>query len=354
MIGTRAVVPVVLVALAAGFASAATEAIAAERFGTEGDDTLVGSPDADRLFGQGGTDRLYGRRGRDLLDGGAGPDRVHGGRGNDQLAGQDGNDRLFGEKGADRLTGGPGDDDLFVGAGRDVAEGGPGDDRIYAKTMRDIDGRADRAGDRLRGGRGADTIFARDGEADRIWCGPGNDRVVIDFKDELADASCETVERGAPAAPGAISPVVRRAAVKWAVGKIGVREQPDGSNTGPQIDEWQARLGLHGALWCGVFVHEAYWRAGRDLHDSVASTDFIRGSAEADENGFAAVALGRLKRGDLVLLDFPGGDGDDHVAIVTRGLKDGHVRTVDGNSGNRVKRNVYSTSDVALGVRVTG
>lgn len=109
-----------------------------------------------------------------------------------------------------------------------------------------------------------------------------------------------------------------------------------------------------GVPWCGIFVHESFLQAGRDLHNATASTDFIRSSAEADANGFRAIPVGKARRGDLVLLDFPGGDGDDHVAIVTRGLNDDHVRTVDGNRSDRVIRSRYDAeSDVALAVRVT-
>ncbi len=65
------------------------------------------------------------------------------------------------------------------------------------------------------------------------------------------------------------------------------------------------------------------------------------------------MSLRELRRGDFGLLDFPGGDGADHVAMVTRGLRSGSVRTIDGNSSDRVRRNAYATSQIAMGVRVT-
>lgn len=328
--------------------------------GSDGPDTLVGGPSDDRIDAGGGNDRVYSRRGADTVLAGDGADRVYAGRGSDRIFGGPGPDRLFGEKGADRIHGNEGADVIFVGAGRDWAHGGKGDDVIFAKSRHDVDGRRDREGDRIFGGRGDDRINTRDGERDIITCGPGNDVAILDFKDRIADASpgsprgsCEQMQRDrakpAPSAPRG----VRLQAVRWALGQLGVHEQPEGSNRGPHIDAWSQRIGLLGVAWCGIFVHESFFQAGRDLHNAVASTDFIRGSAEAEENGLRAIPLRQARRGDLVLLDFPGGDADDHVAIVTRGLKADRVTTVDGNSSNRVKRNSYATSSVAIAVRVT-
>ena len=106
---------------------------------------------------------LRGDGGRDVLRGTAKGDR---------LLGRAGNDRLFGRRGHDLLVG---------GAGRDVA----------------------------RGGRGNDRIRMRDGERDRVTCGPGRDRAVLDSADRILDARptkpdgrCERVTRPA----GASSP----------------------------------------------------------------------------------------------------------------------------------------------------
>ena len=63
--------------------------------------------------------------------------------------------------GNDNLNGGPGDDLLFGDQKNDVLIGGPGEDF-------------------LSGEENDDRIFARDGEADQINCGPGVDRVQWD------------------------------------------------------------------------------------------------------------------------------------------------------------------------------
>jgi hypothetical protein len=66
-------------------------------------------------------------------------------------------------------------------------------------------GEVDQHGDTLDGGAGADTFHTRDGEVDRITCGDGNDRAILDTVDVITDAtpanpngSCERVIRQAP------------------------------------------------------------------------------------------------------------------------------------------------------------
>lgn len=80
--------------------------------GTNGDDILVGGPDADTLLGLKGDDTLQGGDGDDLLVGG------------------NGDDTLFGQGGDDTLQGENGDDLLIGGAGRNVIDGGAGDDTV--------------------------------------------------------------------------------------------------------------------------------------------------------------------------------------------------------------------------------
>jgi Ca2+-binding RTX toxin-like protein len=87
---------------------------AANLFGGDGNDTLIGGSGADHLFGQAGNDTLLGKGGADLLFGGAGDDVLIGGAGDDQV---------FGEAGNDRLIWNPGD-------GSDLNEGGDGSDTV--------------------------------------------------------------------------------------------------------------------------------------------------------------------------------------------------------------------------------
>jgi Tol biopolymer transport system component len=109
---------------------------------------IRGTPHADRLLGS---------------------ERVNG------IYGLEGNDRIAAFGASDFLQGGPGNDRLY---------GGRGDDRLHGGRGRDV----------LLGGSGWDAIYARDGEADHIYCGDGRDQVRADRLDLIAH-DCEIVER---------------------------------------------------------------------------------------------------------------------------------------------------------------
>ena len=106
------------------------------------------------------------------VDGGAGDDAITGGGGND------------------RISGGDGDDSLEGGGGNDTSDGGAGSDSFD-------------------GGAGSDTVFARDGVAESIVCGAGDDTVTSDYSDSAA-LDCEAVDASSapvkPPLPGAIVP----------------------------------------------------------------------------------------------------------------------------------------------------
>ena len=201
-----------------------------------GIDTVVAGSGNDRLIGGAGDESLIGRQGNDVVEGLGGDDTASGNAGDDSLRGGDG---------SDRLDGGPGRDEMFGGGGIDSAElsdefpGGDGAPTIrdQSVTLDDVanDGAAgegDNVGadvedvqtasgndtvngndainflsgrrgndtitggggsDSLAGNDGDDTINARDGFADRVDCGAGVDRAVVDQLDDVA--RCETVDR---------------------------------------------------------------------------------------------------------------------------------------------------------------
>ena len=108
-------------------------------------------------------------------------------RGDDNLTGSAGADVIYGLAGDDTIDGGDGNDLLYGGPGKDSVSGGAGNDRIHGGPGEDT----------LSGGDDNDVIFARDGSADPISCGAGDDRVYADMKDQVA-SDCEHVLR-APA-----------------------------------------------------------------------------------------------------------------------------------------------------------
>lgn len=176
--------------------------------------TIVGTAEDDEITGTDGDDVIVGLAGQDIIDAGPGDDVVCGGDNADVLRGGPGADRLFGELedtepegdvplGGDSLLGGPGDDYLDPGhdpSGRpnrdqlrwgdsprrvrlDLADGITGTSTGHGKDTMVLTGSpllvttkyADTVagsprGDRIKAGRGADTVYA----------GPGNDEIWVD------------------------------------------------------------------------------------------------------------------------------------------------------------------------------
>lgn len=104
------------------------QTFAAQTFGTNAKEKLVGDADDNWINGLGGNDTLKGFNGSDILYGDLGRDKLFGGKGSDTLYGGKGNDTLNGEKGTDVLKGGYGADTINGGAGKDVLTGGAGSD----------------------------------------------------------------------------------------------------------------------------------------------------------------------------------------------------------------------------------
>ena len=203
-----------------------------------GDDVLAAGGEPVFLSGAGGADDLRGGAGDDRLVGGPGDDRHDGGGGRDELLGLDGADVLRGGPGLDEViylsqqpagesppalavSLGSGADDGAPGEGDDVgadvedattdagADRITGDERPNVLTGSAGPDRIDGGGgsDQLDGGAGDDVLEARDGIADRVVCGSGLDRAVVDELDETA--GCEQEDRAplpAPAPTAAAAP----------------------------------------------------------------------------------------------------------------------------------------------------
>src|SRR6478672_928682 len=178
--------------------------------GTQAADWLNGGVGNDNISGDANNtgdrtsfDRIFGAAGDDTLHGGDSRDRIFGGSGNDTSYGENGNDRMAGGAGNDLQIGGPGDDTIFANLGQDVTQGGDGNDDLWALARGDVTpgpgGAVDQAGDTLDGGGGNDTFHTRDGEVDRITCGPGVDTALLDRVDVITDApACLAAGAGGP------------------------------------------------------------------------------------------------------------------------------------------------------------
>jgi Tol biopolymer transport system component len=131
-----------------------------------GQHVIRGSRAADTIEADNGRYRICGRGGDDEIVSGEQGDRIFGGTGWDYIEGSDGRDYLAGGIGHDGLRGGQHDDVLVGGAGDDVLDAGAGRDRI-------------------RGGRGNDFIPTAGVSRDRVDCGPGDDRAIVDRHDDV-------------------------------------------------------------------------------------------------------------------------------------------------------------------------
>jgi len=89
-----------------------------------------------------------------------------------RLAGEGHGNRLIGTVGGDRIAAAAGADQIYGRGGEDCLNGGRDRDRVY-------------------GGSGDDSIQARDGIADLIDCGAGDDVAAVDPRDTVRD--CETL-----------------------------------------------------------------------------------------------------------------------------------------------------------------
>jgi Ca2+-binding RTX toxin-like protein len=180
--------------------------------GLAGNDTITGLEAQDTLLGGDGYDVLYGNGGHDVLDGGNGNDRLFGGFGNDKLIGGSGDDYMDGgadfdvvdyssatsgvtvnlgittrqdTRGAgrdtivnveavadskfnDKITGNALDNQFYRQGGADIISGGDGNDLFYASF--------DPTGDRLSGGNGNDSLQGSYGN-DTLNGGADNDRL---------------------------------------------------------------------------------------------------------------------------------------------------------------------------------
>lgn len=165
-------------------------------YGTNNIDIIEGTKGDDDIYGLDGDDIISGlgaisiQRGYDMINGGRGDDTLYGSPdfdilvgldGNDKLYGKEGNDLLFGHEGNDRIEGSDGNDRIAGGEGKDILIGGNGDDKIYQAN-----------GD--PNGPSSTDYSSPDGDKDSIDCGPGQDEVWLNIRNDGDIAlNCEKI-----------------------------------------------------------------------------------------------------------------------------------------------------------------
>jgi hypothetical protein len=121
----------------------------------------------------------------------------------------------------------------------------------------------------------------------------------------------------------------RQRALKIALGQVGVRESPAGSNSGAKVRQYQAATSLRSP-------ETGYLKAGRPLVELNRSASVGELLSLARKRGWAHNHT--PKPGDIICFDWntlngPGrGDWPDHVGIVKRVLPGGVLHCVEGNT----------------------
>lgn len=141
---------------------------------------------------------------------------------------------------------------------------------------------------------------------------------------------------------------------------LGVHEEPPGSNRGRDIDRWCLWAnGVLGEAWCAAFACGMIREACGLIVPTPnrAGVEYLRRWAEA--SGELLKPGTRPRRGDWILYDWNADRWYDHIGIVERvlavrwsgGRFVGTVRTIEGNTGDAVRRKWRTCSNVAF-VRV--
>jgi hypothetical protein len=129
---------------------------------------------------------------------------------------------------------------------------------------------------------------------------------------------------------------ITREALAIAATQVGVREQPPGSNRGPQVEAYLRRVGRYpGEAWCAAFVYWCFDEAA----DKVAGVNRLPRTGYCPDLEAWGKAHGLLDQepqvGDVFLVRrVPSGEKRVracHTGIVT-GVSAGAIETVEGNT----------------------
>jgi cell wall-associated NlpC family hydrolase len=126
--------------------------------------------------------------------------------------------------------------------------------------------------------------------------------------------------------------------------ELGVAEQPPGSNDGARIAQYRtATAGSGVGPWCAYFTSWVAAQAGVPVGPDGRGIGYVPTVKQwAEQTGrYIPAGSAPARVGDLVVFD-RGGDGVlDHIGVVTGTSPDGSIRTVEGNSSDRVSARTY-------------
>ncbi|KTE31614.1 MULTISPECIES: beta strand repeat-containing protein [unclassified Sphingopyxis] len=243
------------------------------------------------------------------FQGGPGSDSYVGTGGADTIDGAGGDDTLAGAGGADTIDGGDGNDTLYSGDPSAYYERPYFDNPFIAPTL---DTGTER--DTLRGGAGADRLFA--GFGDNVDGGADFDRLLISFSGATSGL---TINTGAFLAGVTIGggTIVNIETVDWLEG-TNFADTINGAAMSAQAPIFA--LGGDDNILAGEFTGNIYGGAGNDTIDM--RIPFYRGGIAYGEEGDDIIHAGEQGRGfggagnDRITggSEAHGGDGDDIIA----------------------------------------
>jgi cell wall-associated NlpC family hydrolase len=162
-------------------------------------------------------------------------------------------------------------------------------------------------------------------------------------------AAAVTTPTPAPAAVPTPVVDVGAKALRVALGEIGQAEQPPGSNDSPRIAVYRSAVqgAVSGQPWCAYFVSWAAAQAGAPLGETGQGFGAVAQIEDwARRTGKLLPAGATPRPGDLILF------GTQHVGIVESVASDGTITTVEGNTGDAVRRRSRSPGEATGYVRL--
>ncbi len=124
-----------------------------------------------------------------------------------------------------------------------------------------------------------------------------------------------------------------------AAGEIGVMEDPPHSNSGPEVDQYLARVGLEGGYaWCAAFVYWCFDEACKKLNrkNPVYKTAGVlnlwnNSTAKKILSADAYAKPSLINPGQIFIMSYGGGLG--HTGIVEK-VSGGFLTTIEGNTND--------------------
>lgn len=132
--------------------------------------------------------------------------------------------------------------------------------------------------------------------------------------------------------------------IKIAKSQVGVLEDPIGSNSGPEVDEYLASVGLDpGYFWCMAFVYWCFNKASKQL--GISNPAFKTAGVLSQWNNTNGKRIlsqdavnnpSKIKPGQIFIMNYGGGSG--HTGLV-ESVSGGFINTIEGNTNEAGSRN---------------